>query len=177
MLAKGVKKMKVWKFGKDINTDLIIPARYLNTVDTKELASHVMEDTDNEDFKKFYDSGNNSVKGDVFVADDNFGCGSSREHAPIAIKESGISYVIAPSFARIFYRNAFNIGLIAIECPEAKEIQQRDNLEVLLKEGVIKNTTQNREHKFTPIPYFMKELTDAGGLMEYRAKQMGYAKK
>lgn len=169
--------MRTWKFGTDINTDEIEPARYLNTSDPKELAEHVMEDTNNEEFKNFYDSGKNSIEGHVFVAGANFGCGSSREHAPIAIKAAGIPYVIAPTFARIFYRNAFNIGLIAINCAEAEKIEQGDNIEVLLNGGVIKNNTKSEEYGFTPVPEFMQKLVDAGGLMEYRAKQMGYKRK
>ena len=169
--------MRVWKFGKDVNTDEITPARYLNTSDPKELARHLMEDTGNNEFKSLYDSGEKSIKGDVFVAGENFGCGSSREHAPIAIKEAGIGYIIAPSFARIFYRNAFNIGLIVVECPDTDKINQGDDLEVLLKEGVIKNNTRNEEYKFTPIPDFMQELITAGGLLAYRAEQMGYTTK
>ena len=169
--------MKAWKFGDDINTDEIVPARYLNTSDPKELADHVMEDTSNEEFKEFYAQGKNPILGDVFVADKNFGCGSSREHAPLAIKTAGIMHVIAESFARIFYRNAFNIGLTAIECPEAGKIQQGDNLEVLLGEGIIRNLTRDQEYKFVPIPADIQEMVEAGGLMAYRAKQMGYTKK
>ncbi len=168
--------MKVWKFGEDINTDEIIPARYLNTSDPKELADHVMEDTSNDEFKKFYDSGKNPVAGDVFVAGKNFGCGSSREHAPLAIKTAGV-YVIAQSFARIFCRNAFNIGLMVIECPEAEKIQQGDNIEVLASDGVIRNLTRNEEYEFIPIPADIQEMVEAGGLLAYRAKQIGYREK
>lgn len=169
--------MKTWKFGRDVNTDVIIPARYLNTSDPRELASHLMEDTDNNEFKGVYDSGKNSVEGDVFVAGPNFGSGSSREHAPIAIKEAGIRYVIAPSFARIFYRNGINIGLPLIECSETDKIQQGDSLEVIAEKGIIQNITRKEEYKFSPIPKFMQELLDAGGLMAYRAQQSSYQRK
>ena len=168
--------MRVWKFGDDVNTDEIVPARYLNTSDPKELADHVMEDTSNTEFNEFYAQGKNPVAGDVFVAGKNFGCGSSREHAPLAIKTAGV-YVIAPSFARIFYRNAFNIGLMVIECAEAEKIQQGDNIEVLLSDGVIRNLTRNEEYRFIPIPKDMQDLVDAGGLMPYRAKEKGYRRK
>lgn len=169
--------MKAWTFGQDVNTDEIVPARYLNNSDPKELAKHVMEDTDNNEFKKFYNQRENSIEGDIFVAKKNFGCGSSREHAPIAIKAAGIKYVIAPSFARIFYRNGFNMGLPVIECSEAEKIKQGDNIEVLVNKGIIKNLTRNEEYKSSPIPEFMQTLIDSGGLMEYRAKQMDYQKK
>jgi 3-isopropylmalate/(R)-2-methylmalate dehydratase small subunit len=168
--------MKAWKFGDDINTDEIVPARYLNTSDPKELASHVMEDTSNTEFKAFYNSGKNSAAGDAFAAGKNFGCGSSREHAPLAIKTAGISYVIASSFARIFYRSAINIGLALVECAEADKIQQGDNIEVLLNEGVIRNLTRSEEYRFIPFPKDVQELLEAG-LLAYRAKQMGYRKK
>ncbi len=116
--------MKAWKFGvKDRNTDVIVPARYLNTSVPTELAKHLMEDSSNREFLDFYASGKNSVEGDVFVGPNNFGEGSSREHAPLAIKTAGIKYVIAESFARIFYRNSFNIGLMAIECHDAGKIR------------------------------------------------------
>jgi len=142
--------MKVWKFGDDVNTDEIVPAKYLNMSDASELAKHVMEGTDNDGFKEFYAQGEKSVEGDTFVAGKNFGCGSSREHAPLAIKIAGILYVIAPSFARIFYRSAFNIGLAVIECAEAEKIHQGDNIEVLLGDGVIRNTTAHKEYRFIP---------------------------
>jgi len=169
--------MKAWKFGDDINTDEIIPARYLNTSDPKELADHVMEDTDNKEFKKAYDSGKNPIAGDVFVAGKNFGCGSSREHAPLAIKTAGVKYVIAPSFARIFFRSAYNIGLAVIECAEAEKIQQGDNIEVLLGEGIIKNLTRDEEYGFVPIPEDVQQMVAAGGLLPYRAREMGYREK
>ncbi len=155
---------RVFKYGDDINTDLIIPARYLNTSDPKELAKHCMEDED-PDFPK-------KVKaGDFIVAGKNFGCGSSREHAPISIKASGVSAVIAKSFARIFYRNAFNMGLLILECAEADEIKTDDELVVDTDKGEIINKTQQRAYKITPVPDFMVELLKAGGLIEYMKKR------
>ncbi len=157
---------KVWKYGNDIDTDAIIPARYLNTIDPKELASHCMEDADAEFAAK--------VKpGDIMAAGKNFGCGSSREHAPIAIKAAGVSCVIAQSFARIFYRNAFNMGLPILECPEAAEkIQTGDELELDLDSGVIVNKTRNETYHAQAIPPFMQKLIAAGGLIEYVREQM-----
>jgi 3-isopropylmalate/(R)-2-methylmalate dehydratase small subunit len=156
-----VFKGRVFKFGDDVNTDEIIPARYLNTSDPKELAKHVMEDADPEFPKKVR-------KGDIIVAGKNFGCGSSREHAPIAIKHAGVSVVIAKSFARIFYRNAINIGLPILECPEAVEkTDEGDILEVDIKNGIIKNLTKNLTFKAVPIPEDVRKIIDAGGLMEY----------
>jgi 3-isopropylmalate dehydratase small subunit len=159
-------KGKTWKFGNDIDTDAIIPARYLNTTDPKELAAHCMEDADAEFVSK--------VKpGDIIVAGKNFGCGSSREHAPIAIKAAGISCVVAHSFARIFYRNAFNVGLPILECPEAAErIQPEDELEIDLGSGVIDNRTRNETYRAQAIPPFMQKLIEAGGLIEYVREQM-----
>ena len=152
---------KVFKYGDNVDTDVIIPARYLNTSDPKELASHCMEDIDLEFSKK--------VKvGDIIVANKNFGCGSSREHAPIAIKESGVSCVIASTFARIFYRNAINIGLPILECDEAvKAIDNGDKLEVDFSTGVIKNLTKNEEYKGEPFPKFMQNIIDNDGLIGY----------
>ena len=149
----------VLKYGDNVDTDVIIPARYLNTIDKKELASHCMEDID-KDFV-------NKVKeGDIMVAGFNFGCGSSREHAPIAIKESGISCVIASTFARIFYRNAINIGLAILECPEASEkIADGDEVAVDFDTGVITNITKNEEYKAQPFPEFIKEIISANGLL------------
>jgi 3-isopropylmalate/(R)-2-methylmalate dehydratase small subunit len=157
MLIRG----RVWKFGDDVDTDAIIPARYLNTSDPKELAKHLMEDAD-KDFP-------HKVKaGDLLVATKNFGCGSSREHAPIAIKAAGIQAVIAKSYARIFYRNAFNIGLPIFESPEASEkIRETDEIEIDADSGVIKNLTTHEEYRANPIPPFMQELIDAGGLIEW----------
>lgn len=152
---------KVHKFGANIDTDAIIPARYLNTFDPSELARHCMEDADQE-FP-------NKVKpGDIIVADKNFGCGSSREHAPIAIKGAGISCVIADSFARIFYRNAINIGLPILESPEAAAaIQEGDTVEVDLESGKIKNLRSGEEYRATPFPEFMQGIISQGGLISY----------
>lgn len=152
---------KVYKFGSNIDTDAIIPARYLNTFDPRELAMHCMEDADPEFPKK--------VKpGDIIVADKNFGCGSSREHAPIAIKGAGVSCVIADSFARIFYRNAVNIGLAILESPEAvKAIQDGDEVEVELENGRIRNLRTGEEYQATPFPEFMQGIMAYGGLINY----------
>jgi len=151
---------KVWKFGKDIDTDLIIAARYLNTSKPEELAKHVMEDADPEFVNKM-------TPGDIIVADQNFGCGSSREHAPIALKAAGISAIIAPTFARIFYRNAFNMGLPIFELEESAQINEGDVVKVDMDSGTITNKTTNKTYTFTPIPEFMQELINAGGLMNY----------
>ena len=160
---------KVWTFGKDIDTDLIIAARYLNTSVPEELAKHVMEDADPEFVNKM------SV-GDVIVAGENFGCGSSREHAPIALKAAGVTAVIAPTFARIFYRNAFNMGLPIFELPESAEISEGDEISIDMDNGTITNKTTSKTYNFTPIPPFMQELIDAGGLMNFahnEIKQQG----
>ena len=150
----------VLKYGDNVDTDVIIPARYLNTIDKKELASHCMEDIDKEFVSK--------VKaGDIMVAGYNFGCGSSREHAPIAIKESGISLVIAKSFARIFYRNAINIGLAILECPEAaKAIENGHEVEADMDAGVILDKTTGASFKTAPFPPFIQKMIQNGGLME-----------
>ncbi len=154
----------IFKFGDDVNTDEIIPARYLNTSDAKELAAHVMEDADPEFPAK-------AKPGDIIVAGKNFGCGSSREHAPLAIKAAGIGCVVAESYARIFYRNAFNIGLTIMECPSAiAEAQTGHVLSVDTATGQIKNVTLDRQYVSKPIPPFMQELIAAGGLMEYVQK-------
>lgn len=162
MIIKG----RVWIFGDDVDTDAIIPARYLNTSDPKELAAHVMEDAD-KDFPK-------KVKpGDIIVAGKNFGCGSSREHAPIAIKAAGIQAVIAGSFARIFYRNAFNIGLPIFECADVKPaVKEGDMLEVNAGTGSIKNSTNGQMYSAKPIPEFMQELINSGGLVEWTKKKL-----
>jgi 3-isopropylmalate/(R)-2-methylmalate dehydratase small subunit len=157
---------RAWKFGNDIDTDAIIPARYLNTSDPRDLAAHCMEDADPEFTKKVQE-------GDVIVAGKNFGCGSSREHAPISIKASGVGCVIAESFARIFYRNAFNMGLPILECQEAvASIQDGDVVEVDLGEGLIVNLTRNESYRSQPVPPFMRKLLEAGGLMPYVREQM-----
>ncbi|HSW38584.1 MAG TPA: 3-isopropylmalate dehydratase small subunit [Acidobacteriota bacterium] len=151
---------KIFKFGDNVNTDEIIPARYLNTSDPKELAAHVMEDAD--------PSFPGKVKpGDIIVAGKNFGCGSSREHAPLAIKAAGISCVVAESFARIFYRNAFNIGVTIMESPLAADAENGHILRIDTSTGMIANVTLKREYSAKPIPPFMQELIAAGGLMEY----------
>ena len=155
-----------WKFGADVDTDAIIPARYLNTSDPKELAKHCMEDSTNPDFMK------KMLPGDIMVADKNFGCGSSREHAPIAIKAAGVSCVVAKSFARIFYRNCFNMGLPIFESAEAVEgIKEGDKVEVDADAGVIRNLTSGANFKVAPVPAFMQELIAAGGLMAYTKKK------
>ncbi len=152
-------KGKVWKYGKDIDTDRIIPARYLNTSDPAELARHCMEDADPEFSSKV-------AKGDIIVADKNFGCGSSREHAPIAIKAAGVSCVVAKSFARIFYRNSFNMGLPIFESAEAvSSARTGDTLEVNMDTGEIVNKTRGKSFQARPVPEFMQDLIKAGGLM------------
>ncbi len=159
---------KVWKFGENIDTDAIIPARYLNTSDPKELARHCMEDADREFPSKVR-------PGDIIVAGKNFGCGSSREHAPIALKAAGIACVIAPSFARIFYRNAFNMGLPIFECDEAAaEIQEGHEVEVDADSGLIRDLTTGKEMKAQPIPPFMQELIADGGLIAHILKKSGH---
>ena len=152
---------KAWRYGDNIDTDVIIPARYLNTSDPQELAKHCMEDID-----KSFVSGVKS--GDIMVADNNFGCGSSREHAPVAIKASGITCVIAATFARIFYRNAINIGLPLLEVGDAvKKIKAGDVLSVDLESGEIVNTTTGETIKATPLPGFIQDIARAGGLINY----------
>ena len=157
MIAQG----KVHKYGDNVDTDVIIPARYLNTSKHEELAAHCMEDIDKDFVKK--------VKaGDIIVANKNFGCGSSREHAPIAIKASGVSCVIAETFARIFYRNAINIGLPIIECPEAaKAIEAGDEVEVDFDSGIITDKTKNTSYQGQAFPPFMQKIIDCEGLVNY----------
>ena len=151
---------KVHKYGDNVDTDVIIPARHLNTSDHKELASHCMEDIDTEFVKKV-------KQGDIMVGGDNFGCGSSREHAPIAIKASGIDCVIAKTFARIFYRNSINIGLPILECPEASEkIQDGDEVSIDFDSGVITNETKGETYQALPFPDFIKDIMAKGGLMK-----------
>ena len=150
---------RVHKYGDDVNTDVIIPARYLNIHDMDELSLHCMEDID----PKFVEKAN---PGDIVVAQDNFGCGSSREHAPVVIKQRGISCVIATTFARIFYRNAINIGLPIMECPEASErIEDGDEVAIDFATGVITNVTKNETYQAAPFPAFIQEIIDAGGLL------------
>ncbi len=163
-------KGRIWKFGNDVDTDAIIPARYLNTIDPKELASHCMEDADPLFASK--------VKpGDIIAAGKNFGCGSSREHAPIAIKAAGVSCVIAHSFARIFYRNAFNMGLLILECPEgAERIETGDEVELEVDSGIIRNLTKNETYNAHPIPPFMQQLIASGGLLDYVQGQISEEK-
>lgn len=157
MNAKGT----VFKYGDNVDTDVIIPARYLNSSEPGELAAHCMEDIDKDFIKKV-------AKGDLIVAEKNFGCGSSREHAPIAIKAAGVSCVIAESFARIFYRNAINIGLPIIECPEASRgIEAGDTVEVDFDSGMIYNRTKGTEFQGQAFPEFMQKIIAAGGLIPY----------
>jgi 3-isopropylmalate/(R)-2-methylmalate dehydratase small subunit len=159
-------KGKVHKYGADVNTDVIIPARYLSVSDPDELARHCMEDIDSEFI-------NRVQPGDIIVAETNFGCGSSREHAPLALKAAGVGCVIARSFARIFYRNALNIGLPILECAEAAEkTEAGDVLEVELSTGEIVNTTKGLTFKAEPIPDFMLELIESGGLIEYTRRKI-----
>ena len=156
---------KVWKFGDNIDTDLIIAARYLNTSEPSELAKYVMEDADPAFVGKM-------SHGDIIVAGENFGCGSSREHAPIALKAAGVSAIIAPTFARIFYRNAFNMGLPIFELAESVEISEGDTVKVDMEKGEVINITQAKTYKFSPIPEFMQELVDAGGLIAFAKKEI-----
>jgi len=157
MIIKG----KIWKFKDNIDTDVIIPARYLNTTDPKELALHCMEDYDSEFVKKIN-------QGDIIVAGRNFGCGSSREHAPIALKAAGVSCIIAQSFARIFFRNAINIGLPIFESEEvADQCSEGDLLEIDTEQGVIKNLSKNETYKTNLLPEFIQKIISGGGLREY----------
>jgi 3-isopropylmalate/(R)-2-methylmalate dehydratase small subunit len=159
-------KGRVWKFKDDVDTDQIIPARYLVTTDPKELSKHVMEDADPTFPSKV-------KEGDILVAGKNFGCGSSREHAPLAIKGAGIAAVVAESFARIFFRNAINLGLLIIESPEAaREAEEGDILEIDINQGVIRNVTKNKEYKIKPLPENLQAILKAGGLMEYAKEKI-----
>jgi 3-isopropylmalate/(R)-2-methylmalate dehydratase small subunit len=161
----------VHKYGDHIDTDVIIPARLLNNTDPSFLASHCMEDIDGEFAGRV-------KKGDIMVGGVNFGCGSSREHAPIAIKASGVSCVIAKNFARIFYRNAINIGLPLMECPEAaKDAQPGDEIEVNFDSGMIRNITRDKSYTAVPFPAFMQEIIAAGGLVEYTKAKLAKAGK
>ncbi len=162
MNAKG----SVFKYGDNVDTDVIIPARYLNSSDPAELASHCMEDIDKDFIGKVH-------KGDIIVARKNFGCGSSREHAPIAIKAAGVSCVIAETFARIFYRNAINIGLPIVECAQAsREIEAGDEVEVDFDSGIIYDRTKGTQYQGQPFPEFMQKIIAQGGLMNYINSQM-----
>ncbi len=162
MILRG----RAWKYGDNVDTDVIIPARYLNTSQPEELALHVLEDLDPEFRSKM-------EKGDIIVAGHNFGCGSSREHAPIAIKASGVGCVVAKSFARIFYRNAINIGLPIIEAPEAVErIKSGDILEIDLENGEIRNLSSGESFRFKAFPPFLMEILRAGGLVEYTKRRL-----
>jgi 3-isopropylmalate/(R)-2-methylmalate dehydratase small subunit len=155
--AKG----QVFKYGDNVDTDVIIPARYLNSSDPAELATHCMEDIDKDFINQVH-------KGDIIVATKNFGCGSSREHAPIAIKAAGVSCVIAETFARIFYRNAINIGLPIVECPEAaRDIDAGDEVEVNFDTGVITDVTKGTTYQGQPFPEFMQRIIAAEGLVNY----------
>lgn len=161
----GVLKGSAWTFGRDVDTDLIIPARYLNMKTAEELGQYCMYDADPEFSKKI-------TPGDIVVAKENFGCGSSREHAPIALKGAGVSVVIAKSFARIFYRNAFNTGLPILVAPDAVDgITEGDELEVDLSTGEIRDLTSQKTYKAEPLPPFMRELVEAGGLLPYLKKR------
>jgi 3-isopropylmalate dehydratase small subunit len=162
MIIKG----RIWKFGNDVDTDLIIPARYLNTTDPLELASHCMEDAD----RSF---AGHVRPGDIIVAGRNFGCGSSREHAPVAIKSAGVSCVLAASFARIFYRNAVNIGLPILEADAAvKAIENGDEVEIDLDAGRIRNLTRPGNYQAAAFPPFMQQIIQAGGLINYVKERM-----
>ena len=161
MKAKG----KVFKYGDNVDTDVIIPARYLNSSDPKELATHCMEDIDTEFIKQVQ-------PGDIMAAGRNFGCGSSREHAPIAIKAAGVSCVVAETFARIFYRNAINIGLPIMECPEAaKAMENGDQVEIDFDQGIVRNKTKNTVYKGQAFPEFMQKIIKANGLIAYINQQ------
>jgi len=157
MLLEG----DAWRFGRNVDTDVIIPARYLDTTDVKELASHCMEDLDPDFCTRV-------KEGDIIVAEENFGSGSSREHAPLAIKGCGVSCVIASSFARIFYRNAINVGLPILECPEAVEdIETGDRLRIDLEKGRVENLSSGHSFQAAPFPEFMREIISRGGLVQY----------
>lgn len=163
-------KGRAWKFGDDIDTDAILPAKYLNLADGRKLARHCMEGADPEFVSKI-------EPGDIIVAGNNFGCGSSREHAPIAIKHAGLGAVVASSFARIFYRNAFNMGLPIVECPAAAQgIGQGEEVELDLESGLIINHSKGETYQARPTPEFMQELLRAGGLIPYIQQKMNKEK-
>lgn len=158
---------KAFKYGDNVDTDVIIPARYLNSSDPEHLKQHCMEDID-------ADFAGSVSKGDIMVAGKNFGCGSSREHAPVAIKASGISLVIAESFARIFFRNCINVGLAILECPEAaKAIEQGDIVSADFDTGIIENVTKNEKYRSKPFPDFINGIIRSGGLVEYTKEKSG----
>jgi 3-isopropylmalate/(R)-2-methylmalate dehydratase small subunit len=161
-MMSGIKIVgKVWKYGDDVNTDLIVPGKYLELVDPEEMALHAMEGIDPEFPQKI-------TKGDIVIGGANFGCGSSREHAPLALKYAGVGAVIAESFARIFYRNAINVGLPALECPGIIDaVEEGDQLEVDITGGKVRNLSKNVELKFVPLPGFMVEVLGEGGLVTY----------
>jgi len=162
-------KGKVWTFGDNVNTDEIVPARYLNTSDPAELAAHCMEDADPDFLRKI-------SPGDIIMGGANFGCGSSREHAPLAIKTAGLACVVARSFARIFFRNAINIGLPIVECPEAVDgTSEGDELEVDVARGVVRNVTRGGEWHVPPFPEAMQRIIAAGGLMSFVRQEAGKA--
>lgn len=160
---QGIIQGNVWKFGDNIDTDVIIAARYLNTSDENILAKHIMEDARPDFFSEI-------SQGDIIVAGENFGCGSSREHAPIALKAAGIACVIAPSFARIFYRNAFNMGLLILESKEVDKISEGDKVRIDLQKGIIENLSTNQSFAYQKIPDFMHSLLQSGGLMAFAKK-------
>ena len=162
-------KGKVWKFRDDVNTDEIIPARFLNTQDARELGEHCMEDIDADFPKKV-------SRGDIIVAGKNFGCGSSREHAQLAIKGAGISCVMAESFARIFYRNAINMGLPILEVKDLSGIKEGDYLEIDLDKGMVLNLSENRLYKAQPLPKFIQEVISSGGLLKWIKDRKGVKK-
>ncbi len=161
-MMNGIKIVgKVWKYGDDVNTDLIVPGKYLELVDPEEMALHAMEGIDPEFPQKI-------TKGDIVVGGTNFGCGSSREHAPLALKYAGVGAVIAESFARIFYRNAINVGLPALECPGIIDaVEEGDQLEVDITRGKVRNLSKNVELEFVPLPGFMVDVLGEGGLVTY----------
>ena len=166
-MSGAVLEGKAWRYGRDVDTDVIIPARYLTATDERELGSHCLEDLDPDFVKRV-------GKGDIIVAEDNFGSGSSREHAPLAIKGCGVSCVIASSFARIFYRNAINVGLPILECPEAVEgTRTGDRLRVDLEGGTIENLSTGNAYRAQPFPAFMREIIGAGGLVGYVRRRLG----
>ena len=165
-MIKMKQKGNVWIFGNDVNTDLIIPGKYLELVDPEEMAKHAMEGVDPNFPNKIH-------KGDFIVSGTNFGCGSSREHAPLALKYAGIGAVIAESFARIYYRNSINIGLPALECPGfSQSVKEGDLIELDISEGILKNIGTGIELDFTPLPMFMVNILNEGGLVSYLKKNL-----